>query len=454
MTSTVHGCPRGLVLVLLWATLSPHPARAAGTLQACRPDTPEHQAARTALDELDRQLRSIPPSAAVEPYNRKLADLLAMPCFRLSAEHARDITAQSALSLRNFWMEGGEEWLRSYLSLRGPKPDVVLPPDLRPALASDGDHGELPSALLCPAADERCGQETAGWLLRSERALAALARSPHTSSSPPGPVSPEVQAKRCWQKARRKPAAEQYLTWRTCLEEARPRVPALPLGAFRAPRTGWWIIRGRRGHYHFCDEVRAYDLKSGAAYVASSCSGLILEDTGAVAHDETDAGRRVSVRMGRLSVDNLREAALMAALTKQVNEVQVEAASYPLPVGLVPRWPEGRGIGMGFSGSFSWSSAQTVLSWTLSEGDQISAEGQLTWPDSAEPADQNAVELLQVAEAGFEEGCPPAPLPEILPMRQGRPGVSGIDARPETLTLVQQDLMKRLQDAARSQRCK
>lgn len=444
-----HRGPSRLGFVLLYGVLSASPAARAKPLQACTPKTPEYQAADMALDELDRQIRSLPAGAAVEPYNRKLAELLKLPCFRLSVENPRDLEAKSAVSLRIFWEDGGEEWLRSYLALRDPEPSVVLPPDLRPALASDGEHGEVPPAFLCPAADERCGQETAGWVLRSERALATLAHSSHAPSPGPAPLSPKAQAQTCWNMARGKPASERYVVWRTCLERARPEVPALPLGAFRAPLSGWWLIRGRRGHYHFCDEVRAYDLASGAAYVAASCSGLVLRDGGSVAHDQTDAGRHVSVRMGRLPVDNLREAALMVVLAKEVRSVQVHAESYPLPAGLVPRRPEDAGIGGGGSGSFWMSSAQTTLSWALHEGDVIRAEGRLTWPDSADAGEQNAVDLLRVAEAGLQDGCPPALLPELLPAVSGRPGVSGLDARPATLAEVQQELMNRLRLAAR-----
>ena len=79
MTSAIRRSPRALMLILLGEAFSPRPAGAAGTLQACAPDTPEHRAARAALDELDQQLRSLPADAAVAPYNQKLTELLATP---------------------------------------------------------------------------------------------------------------------------------------------------------------------------------------------------------------------------------------------------------------------------------------------------------------------------------------------------------------------------------------
>ncbi len=52
---------------------------------------------------------------------------------------------------------------------------------------------------------------------------------------------------------------------------------ALPLGDVKAPDTGWLVIAGRRGHYEFCDTVRAYDLETGAAFIDDNCSELTLQ---------------------------------------------------------------------------------------------------------------------------------------------------------------------------------
>ena len=52
----------------------------------------------------------------------------------------------------------------------------------------------------------------------------------------------------------------------------------LPIGRMAAPTRGWFIIRGRRGHHAFCDEVRVFDLSKGSVYGTQSCSGLALTD--------------------------------------------------------------------------------------------------------------------------------------------------------------------------------
>jgi hypothetical protein len=59
------------------------------------------------------------------------------------------------------------------------------------------------------------------------------------------------------------------------------------------------VIRGRRGHYDFCDELGAYDMETGAAYVAKSCSGLHLRTDGSVDFEGTNAARKAAVVAGR-----------------------------------------------------------------------------------------------------------------------------------------------------------
>nr|WP_128798116.1 hypothetical protein [Corallococcus coralloides] len=56
----------------------------------------------------------------------------------------------------------------------------------------------------------------------------------------------------------------------------------LELGRIRAPMDGWLVIRGRRGHYSFCDQLDAFHLGTGTLYRSSSCSGLALKSDGRV----------------------------------------------------------------------------------------------------------------------------------------------------------------------------
>lgn len=70
-----------------------------------------------------------------------------------------------------------------------------------------------------------------------------------------------------------------------------PKFESFPAGRFRSPKKGWLVVVGRRGHYHFCDTLSAYDLGTGAAYVARSCSQLKLADGGIVDVAKTDEAK-------------------------------------------------------------------------------------------------------------------------------------------------------------------
>jgi hypothetical protein len=57
------------------------------------------------------------------------------------------------------------------------------------------------------------------------------------------------------------------------------------------------------------------------------------------------------------------------------------------------------------------------------------ARGEVLWPDSADPVEQHADDLVRVVEAGLARDRVPAPLPTQLgPSRAG--GVSPLDADP------------------------
>ena len=142
-----------------------------------------------------------------------------------------------------------------------------------------------------------------------------------------------------------------------------------PLGSSRAPDRGWVVFEGRRGHYDFCDEFRAYDLATGTAYFAGDCSALVVKKGGDVDHAATDARRKVRTHSGRVSVDNLREAVWIALLAPAVESLQPESLWFPLPEGMSVEWPR-RDFGGGTSvdgGSGGGDSGQTELAYRWSE---------------------------------------------------------------------------------------
>lgn len=216
----------------------------------------------------------------------------------------------------------------------------------------------------------------------------------------------------CVDAAMERPERERYQAWHACIEDDGETHTALPLGNYRAPREGWLVVRGRRGHYAFCDEVRAYDLATGAAYIARSCSGLALVEGGGVDGDVTDAAREDGTLVGRVPVDALREAAWMMLLADEV-EHDVRAGGFApyIPEGIDIVLPETKPF-TGHSRGHSHSTDQTRLYWSWSlKGATVDA-GELTWPsDYNDAARDHAVRLLDIAEAGFVAGCAPARLP-------------------------------------------
>jgi hypothetical protein len=196
---------------------------------------------------------------------------------------------------------------------------------------------------------------------------------------------------------------QRYQDWRDCIEMARPKRVALPLGEFKAPTTGWVVVTGRRGHYEFCDTTRAYNLTTGTAFIHDSCSDLALRPGGNVDVGATNRARVDRVKVGALQVDNLREAVWMMLFRGEAEELQLKAEYYPLPTGLIQqvtvraRADESSGGGM-------WANTgQTSLTWRWMPTTGSGFVGELTWPSSYDAAESHAASLLAVAEEGFVE---------------------------------------------------
>ncbi len=364
------------------------------------------------------------------------AAVAAHACFvPLLAENRREPPLDDAEAFGAWWARGGGDWLSSALPSHGLADRTVLPPD-PPVVVKHGDEGGLTWLRCAEDAPPTCDRDAAGWTLRLKRSL----RSPE----------PDVAAvvTGCEGAARKAKKSAAYVAWRSCLEEKRPLSAAMPLGRYRAPREGWWVLRGRRGHYAFCDEVRAYELSTGAAWVAQSCSRLALQRSGQVDVERTDAERSVTVRSGRLPVEALREAAWMTLLARHIEpQVQTDAWFVPRPAWLTPRWPEGAEVSVGGLGHRGWfSSGQTLLAWSWQGAEGLRDAGALTWPASSSPGEDHAAALWAIAEAAFEAGEAPGRPP--WPLRtSGKPGVSKVDAAPGALDAVEARLLEALHDA-------
>ncbi|RYZ38146.1 MAG: hypothetical protein EOO71_25225 [Myxococcaceae bacterium] len=413
---------------------------AAPRILPCAPDTPEWVAARDGLAAFDQRMEALPDEGTVAPLRPAMIALRDLRCFALAREEDDGLPVAEpeageqdvpALALKTWWRDGGKAFFASHLELGRPGPHtVVVPPGLREVLTREHSKGHRLEALVCPAKSDACGGETAPWRARAEQAFRPefLRDGEPRASARDRPRPPD-----CAALARKQPAKLRYKAWRECLSEtqgARPLLPALPLGRIRAPMDGWLVVRGRRGHHAFCDQLDAYHLGTGATYEARSCSGLALQARGQVDVARTEAGRRSEVKVGRMDPERLRELTWMLLLAPDVRaDVQVEALLAPVPKDFRIEWTatnEGRGIS---GGAFGGSSGQTRLRWSwFPEGGTEPWSGVWTHPWSWAVGEDHANDLLKAAEATFQEGCPRQAVPSRMMAFTREPPVNGRDA--------------------------
>ncbi|MFP2899429.1 hypothetical protein [Corallococcus sp. 4LFB] len=418
---------------------------AAPSIVPCKPDTADWTAAKEELAAFDARMEVLPEDGDVGEARTGLMLLLSHRCFGIAREEETreplswdEEHVVPALALKTWWRDGGKAYFESQLELGGAGArTVVIPPDLRDVLAREASPKHRLAPLLCPLKAGACGAETEAWRARAEKAFRLENRRPGTFDTDP-PPPPD-----CMKEARKQPARLRYMAWRGCLAinpKARNVQAVLPLGRIRVPVDGWLVIRGRRGHYGFCDQLDAYHLATGTAYRSRSCSKLALMPDGKVDAAGTDAARRSGVRVGRVAPERLRELTWMLLLEPEVkDEVQVEALRIPVPKGLRVEWPAtDESLLGGVAGRvFGGSTAQTVLSWNwFPPGGAELVSGRFTFPDSWAPGEDHVNVLMQEAEATFQEGCPAAPVPVRELDFTREPGVNRLDA-PEGVSRVQ-----------------
>jgi hypothetical protein len=395
---------------------------------------------------------ALPDDGTTREVLAALKEVLGSRCFELSREERRvPEEGVHTLALKAWWRDGGRAWVASYLELGSPGTRrVVLPPDLRPVLTLDTvAPGHRLAPLLCAAGDGACAGGTDAWSARADAALRPEnQRGPHGQALEE-PDSESTLEADCLAHARKQPKRWRYTAWRSCLGVTVGNRKALPLTSLRAPEGGWLVVRGRRGHYDFCDEVRAYHLATGAAYIIQSCSDLVLMKKGHVDAARTDARRQARILAGTLAPEKLKELTWMMLLAPEVKSgLQPWARVLVVPKAFSVEWREkdetgdGDLIGMGFR---TWGhTGQTRLYWTWfppAKAEPLS--GDFSWPDSCAPEDNHVDVLLQETEATFREGCPPLPPPRDLLDFAQAPGVNHLDA-PGGVVKTQDSLVEAL----------
>lgn len=404
-----------------------------GAIAGCAEGSEPAVRAGEALARFDRRVESLSPSEPIGPVVADLHTLIRTPCFQLAAESPRMPLPDSSRALVEWWREGGHDWLASYLErpvagpIADPPPQVLLPPDTRRTLDLRATPDHPLARFLCQPGDAVCGADTRGWRSRAEAAFDNhRARGRHTIE--PGgpwdytPEHAEAASVACASAplVQGESGPDRYARWRACLEERRFTRPALPLGSIKAPSEGWLIVQGRRGHYEFCDTVRAFHLATGAAFLWDSCSALALRSDGSVNRADTDAAREQRVSRGTVSAEAIREAVWMLMLRGEVQDVQVSAQWFPLPKGMQPVLPgPAPGADRDRFDGLPWSTAMTTLTWRLVLPDAAAYSGEVSWPGSFDAAEDHAVALLEIAEQGLIEGCagkvPPSRLLQMPP---------------------------------------
>jgi hypothetical protein len=402
--------PRLLAATFVVLFTSPAVAR---TIKPCVPGEPAQVAAGKELQAIDRAVRKLAPGDDPAALVARIEQLGATKCFEII--FGVGVAARSGLSLQTYWAEGGFSRLEATLALGGPKGRRVFwtEPSVRRALTLETAPTSPIAAMLCRARDEACGAETAGWQLRADALFELDAQVQRLRNSRDEPDN-------CEKAAQAAPRAQQFLVWRDCFvsrqEEVAPRI-GFPIGQTRPPQQGWLVVTGRRGHYDFCDEVRAYDLATGAAYVVGSCSALALEANGKVNAAKTNSARRRTIQLGHLPVPYLREAAWMMLLLDELDPRVRVAVGSELPAWLEVSVDDARDEGeeRGIAGRvMGFSTSQTRLRWQLVGADRLGKTGTLTFPDATgDVAEDHAMRLLRIAEMGFVAGCPAAQPPAL-----------------------------------------
>ncbi|MCU0682895.1 MAG: hypothetical protein MUF34_11700 [Polyangiaceae bacterium] len=352
-----------------------------------------------------------------------------------------------ALALRTWWNEGGKSAAEHTIAQADYwGAHVFVGPTLRQAYALEAQRREPVAPLLCPTNEAGCGAEAAGYVSDIDQFLERVALR-NTLMMADG--APTKTYDRCVAEARAEPVAGlRRARFAACAVQIMPRQARMPLGHFRAPR-GWLVVRGRRGHYGFCDELRAYHLDSGAAYVARRCSELVLSGP-SVDEGETSKRAKLQVEAGTMNVSALRRLGLLLAFGRRLDPaVLAYAHSYEIPRDLPPAEPGSLGAAEGSDDGYRHS-GQTSLAFRLFETERGAlAEGEVTWPDAYPPFDQTVDDLLVSAEASFRPGCVPAPLPPRLDLGGPTGGVSPVDASPGPLAQAHDELAAALEGLRR-----
>ncbi len=326
------------------------------------------------------------------------------PAFRLPAE-------PTIATLRAAFEEGFDYQLKqaaSGLVARRGKMFQVIPPGLFPDLSAK--QKKTVTNMACRATDGSCAP-AAAYILRAEAAFDARleqrtnADFPHIENST---NYPELRAQLCdnetWKvRDEEDPRPSTFEAWVSCVANRVPTTLRFHERNLQPPASGWLVLWGDRGHYQVASEIRAYDLTTGAAYVASNSNNF------SPAPGVTPG---MTAYTGRIDPGHARELAFMLLAQDAIVPVRTWRYFAEVPAKL----PRELTKPTKYPAMNEWSrivissSSETTIYYALIDGN-TRTEGSFTWDADFDWIDGYLDHLTEVMEAGLIKACAPAKLP-------------------------------------------
>lgn len=399
-------------------------------------DAAARQKVHAELTALNKTISDLSPGDAYEEPTRKIAALWTHPCLPTLARFFAVPEPRSAAALIDVWKRGLHEALFESVGglyrAEGEPPALVVPPEVVPEPSADALAKA--ASWVCPPDEASCARSKS-YVARAERVFdfwRDLSLAPGASEA-------------CKDASAVDGATTAFERWAVCVFYSVPETTRYPKIPLRAPTSGWVVLTGRRGHYSFSDEVRAYDVASGAAYVVSSTTKLVLKG-GEVDAAATEAARVPVTGRGEVAPDQARDLAFLLGTKSLPVHYREYVMKVPVPAGVAFEIAGG-------AGRIPWkrqpwrTSAQTKLAYALIEGKRRT-EGFVTWPAAADVTETHIDEVIGDMEAGLVAGCPRARPPLVSGASVGV--VSSVDAAPDAFRAKIALLEKLLDDLAAS----
>jgi len=313
----------------------------------------------------------------------------------------------SVESARQWWHEGGEKFLASYLELEDSKIDrwLALAPEFRDTLTPNSwakwqgapQVVSLPRELFCSHNTQPCDPEAMSVILASEQ-----------DAEPNGCNLPRPKNRTeagCKQTAKAVGTNRAFKEFVNCVDWRTNKSLTFPVGSFNLPRVGWLVVSGTRGYYSRCTGTRAYNLEDGSSYRAEICGQNGMKGI-------------KTVEVGRVAPTYLRRFLFLSMLRPYLEKRALEMDVFRLPAQVPAMWTSSPTRELSVTscrrGAMIHQSKLNVQWWNdrtvLSSG----TSGTALWHGPVNNIDGYIAKQLYFAESAFLEGCVYSRLPDEL----------------------------------------